>query len=71
MLRLRRFLLNVLADESGQNIVEYCAVIAFVGVIIALAFNLAQGSLFVGLSQSFSSVPCQLNNVNSYVSSGS
>jgi Flp pilus assembly pilin Flp len=58
-------------DESGQSITEYGAIIAFVGVMIAMAFGLVRGSLFNSVSGSYSSVVNSLNTLNSYSSSSS
>lgn len=54
------------ADEQGQSITEYGAIIAFVGLLVALVFHLAQGGLFGAVSQSFSSVNSGLDSLNSY-----
>jgi len=64
---LRIFLL----DESGQSITEYGAIIAFVGVLIAVVFGLARGSLFSAVSGSYSSVTSQLGALNAYSGSSS
>jgi Flp pilus assembly pilin Flp len=64
---LREFLL----DESGQSITEYGAIIAFVGVLIAVVFSMARGSLFSSVSGSYSSVTSQMNSLNQYSSSSS
>lgn len=50
--------------KRGQAITEYAAVMAFVSLIVALAFNLAQGSLFAGLSHSYSTVTGTLYALN-------
>lgn len=49
---------------QGQAIVEYSAVIAFVCVMIGIAFNLARSSLFGGISTSYSTVNGTLDKLN-------
>ena len=49
--------------SRGQAIVEYCMIIAFVGVLIAFVFALTRNTLFCGVSESFSSVTSQLNRL--------
>jgi Flp pilus assembly pilin Flp len=61
---LRESLKAFVLDESGQSITEYGAVIAFVGVLIALAFHLARGGLFAGISGSFSVTTSHLDAMN-------
>lgn len=51
-------------SSKGQGITEYASVIAFVCVIIAMAFNFAHGSLFSGISNSYSSVSGNLDQLN-------
>jgi hypothetical protein len=51
-------------SQSGQGIIEYCFVIAFVSILIALAFNLAHGSLFAGLSGAYSNCNGALDKLN-------
>ena len=60
---------ELIDDESGQSITEYGAVIAFVGVLIAMAFGLAHGGLFGSISESYSSVESGLNAMNEYATS--
>jgi Flp pilus assembly pilin Flp len=50
--------------QQGQSIVEYSAVLAFVAIIIACAFSLAQGSFFAGISNSYSNVNAILDRQN-------
>jgi Flp pilus assembly pilin Flp len=54
-----------IADESGQGITEYGAILAFVALLVAVVFGFAQGSLQSAISQSFSTVVSQLNRLNS------
>lgn len=56
------------ADESGQGITEYGAILAFVALLVAVVFSFAQGSLTSAISQAFSNVVNQLNQLNSYTS---
>jgi len=53
------------ADESGQGITEYGAILAFVAVLVALVFSFAQGGLKGAISAAFSSVIAQLNSLSS------
>ena len=59
-----------LKDESGQGITEYGAVLAFVALLVAVVFGFARGALQNTLSQSFSTVVSQLNQLNAYSSKG-
>ncbi len=56
---------NFISDESGQGITEYGAILAFVALLVAVVFGFAQGSLQSAISQSFSSIVSQLNQLNS------
>jgi Flp pilus assembly pilin Flp len=62
--RLRNSLHAFLLDESGQSVTEYGAVIAFVSVLVALAFALSRGTLFAGISGSFSVTTSHLDAMN-------
>jgi hypothetical protein len=55
---------HLLRSGSGQSFSEYGAIIGFVGVLIALAFNMANNSLFAGVSQSFSITTSSLYELN-------
>lgn len=68
---LCNYLVEFWQDDDGQSITEYGAVIAFVGVLFAMAFYLSHGTLFATVSQSYSSCSDNLNSLNSYVSNGS
>jgi Flp pilus assembly pilin Flp len=57
---LKRFI----CDQSGQGITEYGAILAFVALLVGLVFSLATGGLEAAISQSFSSVISQLNQLN-------
>ncbi len=57
------FLKRFLAEESGQGITEYGAILAFVALIIAIIFGL-QGSFQTALTNAFSSVSNQLNSLS-------
>jgi len=50
-------------DESGQGITEYGGVLAFVAIIIAFLFANVSSPLRNAISNAFSSVAGQLNNV--------
>jgi Flp pilus assembly pilin Flp len=56
---LKRFI----SDESGQGITEYGAILAFVAVLVALVFAMTSGGLKVAVSNCFSAVVTQLNNL--------
>ena len=67
-MRINQAIAAFLADESGQGITEYGAVLAFVALLVAVVFGFAKGALQTTLSQSFSTVVSQLNALNSYAS---
>jgi Flp pilus assembly pilin Flp len=56
---LKRFI----SDESGQGITEYGAILAFVAVLVALVFTMTSGGLRAAISNAFSTVVNQLNNL--------
>jgi Flp pilus assembly pilin Flp len=56
---------SFISDESGQGITEYGAILAFVALLVAVVFGFANGTLQSAISQSFSSVVSQLNQLNS------
>jgi Flp pilus assembly pilin Flp len=62
------FLQSWLDDESGQSITEYAYVIAFVGVLIAFAFNMAHNGFYGSLTQSYSACTSSLSSMNYAVS---
>jgi Flp pilus assembly pilin Flp len=62
---------QILTDESGQGITEYGAILAFVALLIALVFTLTNGALSASISQAFSAVIAQLNNLSSTAAAGS
>ncbi len=68
-MRIKEALVAFIADESGQGITEYGAVLAFVALLVAVVFGFARGALQTTLSQSFSTVVSQLNALNAYSSS--
>ncbi len=51
----------------GQGITEYGAMIAFVAVLVALTFSIANGHLAQSICAAFSSVSMQLNNMSSAI----
>ena len=63
---IRQALASFFADESGQGITEYGAVLAFVALLVAVVFGFARGALQSTLSESFSTIVSQLNALNSY-----
>ena len=62
---------DFLANEDGQGITEYGAVLAFVAILVALAFGFYNGSLSNAVSKAFSSVVSQLENMAAAASSSS
>ncbi len=50
-MRIKEALAAFLADESGQGITEYGAVLAFVALLVAVVFGFAKGALQQTLSQ--------------------
>jgi Flp pilus assembly pilin Flp len=58
------WLSSFFASEEGQGVTEYGAVLAFVAILVALAFAVAQGALACAISKSFSGVVSQLNHVS-------
>ncbi len=57
--------------RSGQGIVEYASMLAFVAVLAALVFAFAPGKLTPAISAAFSVVVSQLNGLAGAASSGS
>ena len=55
---------RLLKEESGQGITEYGAILAFVALLIAVVFSLAQGKLAVAICTAFSNVAVQLTTLN-------
>jgi hypothetical protein len=51
-------------SQRGQGISEYAAVIAFVCVLIAMAFQIAHGTIFSTISESYSSCQNSLSALN-------
>lgn len=51
------------ARARGQGISEYAAVIAFVSVLISIAFGLSQGHMAPAVQSTFSVVTVQMNNL--------
>ena len=64
---LRRFM----NEEAGQGITEYGAVLAFVAILVALAFATTKGALASSISAAFSSTVKQLNNLSAAAGSAS
>jgi len=56
---IKRFLV----EESGQAIVEYGAILAFVAVLVAMVFTATTGGLRQALSAAFSTIVSQVNNM--------
>lgn len=55
---------DFLANEDAQGITEYGAILAFVSILVALAFGFYNGSLSNALSKAFSCVVSQLENMS-------
>ncbi len=60
-----------IADESGQGITEYGAILAFVAILVALVFGITKGALTGAISSAFSAVVSQLNNLSSAAAAAS
>ena len=60
-----------ISDESGQGITEYGAILAFVAVLVALVFSLANGALKNAICGAFSAVTSQLNGLSTAAGSAS
>jgi Flp pilus assembly pilin Flp len=58
-------------DESGQGITEYGAILAFVALLVAVAFGCTGGSLSGALSRAFAEVASQLNALSAAATSSS
>ena len=50
-------------DESGQGITEYGAIVAFVGVIVAMVFSAGNGTLALSIKNTFSAVANDMNQI--------
>ena len=59
---LRR--LRLKKREGGQGIVEYFSILAFVALLIATVFGIANGTLYNALSQSCSRMVAQMDRLN-------
>ncbi|HEY9786742.1 MAG TPA: hypothetical protein V6D17_15170 [Candidatus Obscuribacterales bacterium] len=57
--------------SRGQGIAEYGAMLAFVCVLVALAFSFAPGRLLPAVSEAYGAVVSQLNDLTNTASSGS
>ena len=67
-MNLRCLIQEFISDESGQGITEYGAILAFVALLVAVVFSFASGTLTSAISQSFSSIVKQMNNMTSLTS---
>jgi Flp pilus assembly pilin Flp len=63
---MTEYMNKFVADESGQGITEYGAILAFVAVLVALVFGFAKGNLASSISGAFSAVVAQLNALSGY-----
>lgn len=61
---MRKSTTNNQRNSKGQGVTEYAYVIAFIAIVIVIAFNVSKGSLFSATSGSYSSVNNGLNNMN-------
>lgn len=64
MSTMELFCRDFLFDENGQGITEYGAILAFVALLVAVVFGFAQGTLQSAISQAFSRVVSELNQLN-------
>jgi Flp pilus assembly pilin Flp len=69
--RQLRALRGYLDSEDAQGLTEYGAVLCFVSLLIALAFNFTNGSLGNAVLKSFSCITSQLNSMSSFAGSSS
>jgi Flp pilus assembly pilin Flp len=60
------FFQDFVHNESGQGINEYAAIMAFIALMIMLAFSVANGELATSLSSAFSNVVSQFDRLNGY-----
>lgn len=67
--RLQRARIN--SDEEGQAITEYGAILAFVAVLIALVFAFGGGGVGPAISNAFSSITQNLNDMSATASGAS
>jgi len=67
--RLQRARIN--SDEEGQAITEYGAILAFVAVLIALVFAFGGGGIGPAVSNAFSSITQNLNDMSATASGAS
>jgi pilus assembly protein Flp/PilA len=58
MKNIKQILVNLVQDESGQDLIEY----ALVAALIALGSVAAMGSLSTSISTAFSSIGTNLTN---------
>jgi Flp pilus assembly pilin Flp len=58
-------------NRKGQGITEYGAIIAFVALLVSLAFGFTKGSLAPALSAAFSTVRQNMNNLSGAAGSAS
>lgn len=50
-------------DESGQGITEYGALLAFVGLMLAIVFSAGHGTLGLAVQNTYSAVSHQMNQI--------
>ncbi len=67
MFLLRRKKRSRVRGARGQGISEYGAMLAFVAVLVALCFSIANGKLSSAVSAAFSSIANQLNTMSTAV----
>lgn len=65
---MNNLVLDFIADEEGQGITEYGAILAFVAILVALVFSITQGALKSAISAAFSAVVSQLNQLSAAAS---
>lgn len=66
-----RQLREFVANEDGQGITEYGAILAFVAILVAVVFAITRGALTAAISKAFSAVVSQLNNLSTAASAAS
>jgi hypothetical protein len=59
-----KIMLKQLRTQRAQSVMDYFYVIAFVSILIVMAFNISKGGLFSGISGSYSGINNALDKMN-------
>jgi hypothetical protein len=68
---VRRQPSSIRRRKRGQGITEYGAIIAFISLLVALCFSLSKGSLLPAVSNAFSVMEGNMNNLSTAAGSAS